>query len=199
MTPKAGSSALLELLPAAGEWTEADYFPLSERGRLVELSDGEIEVVELPTDFHQLILLRLCFAVHAYVSASRLGQVRFAPLPVRLWPGKIREPDLIYMSAGHADRIGKFWGVPDLAVEILSEGTAHTDREIKRDEYAAAGISEYWIVDPEAKTVALLVLDETAGAYRLAAVPGTQDFLTSALFPGFSLSLTDLFAEEALP
>jgi Uma2 family endonuclease len=41
-------------------------------------------------------------------------------LPVELWSGKIREPDLMFMSAAHASRIGVYWGVPDLAVEILS-------------------------------------------------------------------------------
>jgi Uma2 family endonuclease len=54
---------------------------------------------------------------------------------VRLWPGKIREPDLVFMSTGHLDRIGKYWGVPDLAVEIISEGTEFQDREVKRNEY----------------------------------------------------------------
>jgi Uma2 family endonuclease len=91
--------------------------------------------------------------------AAKLGHVRFAPLPVRLCPGKIREPDLIFMSSVHSDRIGKYWGVPDLSVEIISEGTGQKDREIKRNEYAKAGISEYWIVDPEAKNVELLRLD----------------------------------------
>jgi hypothetical protein len=62
MSAHGTSSALMELFPAGGEWTEADYFPLSERGRLV--SEGEIEVIELPTDFHQLILLRLTLALH---------------------------------------------------------------------------------------------------------------------------------------
>jgi Uma2 family endonuclease len=194
-----GSSAqtlvLSELFPAPGEWTEADYFPLSERGRLVELSNGQVEVIELPTNFHQLLLLRLSFALHAFVSASRLGHVRFAPLPVRLWPGKVREPDLIYMSAAHADRIGRYWGAPDLAVEILSKGTEHKDRETKRGEYAKAGIAEYWIVDPEDKKVELLRLG-ASGMYETAAILGTQDHLTSALFPGFSLDLADVFAEE---
>ena len=189
------SSGLKDLLPGPGEWTEADYFPLSERGRLVELSDGAIEVTDLPTDFHQLILLRLSFALHAFVSAGKLGQVRFAPLPVRLWPGKIREPDLVYMSATHADRIGTFWGVPDLAVEILSEGTGRKDREIKRSEYAMAGVSEYWIVDPEARTIELLRLNVSAGSCNTVAVYRVEDHLTSELFPGFSIGLAGLFAE----
>jgi Uma2 family endonuclease len=196
MISSATSSGLMELFPAAGEWTEADYFPLSERGRLVELSDGEVEIIELPTDYHQLILLRLSFALHAFVSAAKLGQVRFAPLPVRLWPGKIREPDLVYMSASHSDRIGRFWGVPDLAVEILSESTGQKDREIKRVEYAKAGIAEYWIVDPEGKTVELMRLDVSAAFYHTRAVLDMQDHLTSDLFPGFVLPLEALLADE---
>jgi len=50
------SAPILELFPRSGEWTEADYFPLSDRGCLIELSDGELEVLPWPTDFHQLIL-----------------------------------------------------------------------------------------------------------------------------------------------
>lgn len=131
MTSPGTIPALAELFPATGEWTESDYFPLSERGRLVELSGGNIEVLPLPTYFHQLILMRLSFALHAFVTANQLGRVCFAPLPVRLWPGKVREPDLVFMAAEHADRIGKYWGVPDLAVEILPEGTEQKDRDRK--------------------------------------------------------------------
>ncbi len=187
----------MQTFPKFGEWTEADYYPLSDRGRLVELSDGEIEVIELPTDFHQLILLRLSMALHAFVSAAKLGHVRFAPLPVRLWPGKVREPDLVYMSAQHADRIGTYWGVPDLAVEILSPGTAQKDRETKRLEYAAAGVAEYWILDPESKTAELLRLEQSIALYREVETLSAEDRLTSALFPGFSLDLAALFAAEA--
>ena len=77
-------------MPSPGEWTEADYFPFSERGRLVELSDGNLEVLHPLNDFHQLILLRLAMWLQTFVSANRLGKVRFAPLPVRLWTGKIQ-------------------------------------------------------------------------------------------------------------
>ena len=183
---------LLELFPAPGEWSEDDYFPLSDRGRLVELSDGNVEVLPLPTYFHQLILLRLSFALHAFVMARKLGRVCFAPLPVRLWPGKIREPDLMFMSAAHADRIGKYWGVPDLAVEIISEGTEKNDRQIKRDEYARAGIGEYWIVDPEARCIETLRLG--ADYYEASAVLQEREVLTSPMFPGFSLALSEIFA-----
>ena len=103
-----------------------------EHGRLVELSDGNLEILDLPSDFHQLILGRIYMWLRIFVSAHKLGKVRFAPLPVRLWKGKIREPDLMFMSAAHTSRIDEYWGVPDLAVEILPEGSTHRDREIKR-------------------------------------------------------------------
>ena len=186
----------MDLLPAAGEWTEADYYPLSERERLVELSDGNIEVIELPTWFHQLILMRLFRALDGFVSQHKLGWIVFAPLPIRLWPGKIREPDLMFMSAAHRDRIGTYWGVPDLAVEILSPSTAMKDREVKRLEYAQAGIVEYWIIDPEAKTVEVLTKSEQSSVYDRSALFREGDALTSGMFLELSLSLADLFADE---
>ena len=133
MTSPQASSGLMDVLPAAGEWTEADYYPLSERGRLVELSNGNIEVIDLPTDFHQLILLRLAIALQLFVSQHKLGNVRFAPMPIRLWPGKIREPDLVYISAVNTNRFGAYWGVPDLAVESLSfNGFQRPRRQARR-------------------------------------------------------------------
>ena len=175
----------MDLLPAPGEWTEADYYPFSERGRLVELSDGNLEIIDLPTVFHQQILLRLSVALHTFVTARELGEVFFAPLPVKLWSGKIREPDLMFLSTAHASRIGAYLGVPDLAVEILSPGSVYKDREIKRKEYAAAGVVEYWIIDPDVRTVDI---------YEVGKHFAGTDVLTSQLFPGFTLPLAELFA-----
>ena len=196
MTSPQAHSDLMDLLPAAGEWTEADYFPLSERGRLVELSDGNIEVIELPTWFHQIILMRLSTALYTFVSQHKLGWVVFAPIPIRLWPGKIREPDLMFMSTAHRERIGLYWGVPDLAVEILSPSTASKDREVKRLEYAQAGVVEYWIIDPEARSVGVLTKSAQSPIYDRSSVFQRNDALVSEMFPGLALSLADLFSNE---
>lgn len=186
----------MELLPAPGEWQESDYFLFSERGRLVELSDGNIEVLDLPVYFHQLILLRLSFLLHAFVEAQKLGRVCFAPLPVRLWPGKIREPDLMFMAAANAGRIGAYWGVPDLAVEILSPSTELKDRTTKRAEYAMAGVAEYWIVDPAAKSIEVLSGSCSGGTWQSAATYLAPGQMISPLLPGLLVRLEDLFIAE---
>ena len=183
---------VVDLLPADGEWTEAAYYFFSERGGIVELSNGRLEIGPMPNEIHQLILMRLSTALYLFVLQHNLGQVRVAPLPVRLWPGKVREPDIIFMAAEHADRIGKYWGLPDLVVEIISEDDPKRDRVVKVEEYASAGIPEYWLVDPEAKTVDVLRLSEDV--YQTAAHLAEKDALTSATFPGFQFALADLFA-----
>jgi Uma2 family endonuclease len=163
------------------------YYAISELGGVVELSDGNLEFSNPPTVFHQRILLRLSFALHTFVTARKLGEVCFGPLPPTLWPGKIREPDLMFMSTAHASRIGIYWGVPDLAVEMLSPGSVNKDREVKRQEYAKAGVVEYWIIDPEARAVDI---------YEAGKHFAETDVLTSNLFEGFSIPLAELFAGE---
>jgi Uma2 family endonuclease len=103
-----------------------------------------------PTFAHQTALQNLFLKLHGFVESRQLGIVRFAPLPVRLWPGKIREPDIFFIAKEHAERIGEqVCGVPDLVVEVLSPATRETDRGEKFFEYAKSGVREYWLVDPE--------------------------------------------------
>lgn len=62
-------------------------------------------------------------------------------------------------------------------------------------EYARAGVTEYWIVDPDAKTVETMRLDAGAGTYGAPRVLAVGEDLTSRMFPGFSLALAAFFAE----
>lgn len=185
---------IAELFPVQGNWTEEEYLAL-ETNHLVELNNGELEILEMPSDFHQLLVGRLHYFLMEYLLSHRLGRIRVAPLRVRLWPGKFREPDLVYMSAAHTGRMSeKYWGVPDLVAEIISESDEELDRITKMTEYAQAGIPEYWIVDPYARTVEVYI--QEGEVYRLAASLPEGATLTSSQFPGFELPLTDLFAPE---
>ena len=117
--------AIAELFPPQGQWSEDEYLELSDRAsRLIELSNGKLEVLDMPTDPHQYTVGELFFRLKLFLQNHPLGELRVAPLPVRLWPGRIREPDLMYLSNAHLDRITPdYWGVPDLVVEVHSPGS----------------------------------------------------------------------------
>jgi len=188
------TTQVAELWPHQGEWREADYFALPDTNRLIELSEGALITPPHPTETHQRITLRLVLAFQSFVEAHDLGVIRFAPLPVRLWPGKIREPDILFVSRAHADRIGEqFYGPPDLVVEVLSPGTRRTDRGVKMLEYARAGMSEYWLVDPDAHTIEIYTLDE--GVYTLLGQSGAGQVARSQVLSGFEVSVDEVFAE----
>lgn len=182
---------IARLWPPQGEWTEADYFALPETNLFIELSEGRLIMPPHPTDTHQRVLDALYTAMRAFVLTHDLGVIRFAPLPVRLWPGKIREPDILFVSHAHADRIGEqAYGPPDLVVEVISPGTQRVDRGKKFVEYARAGIGEYWLVDPQAKTIEVFVLQD--GAYTLLVKAGSGEKARSQLLNGFEVAVVDV-------
>ena len=192
--PRAKRARVEELFPPQGEWTEADYFSLPETNRYLELSEGRLIMPPHPTRSHQAALEALYVRIRAFVDERNLGEVHVAPLPVRLWPGKIREPDIFFISAEHRDRIGeKVCGVPDLVVEVISPGTREVDRGEKFAEYAKAGVREYWIVDPEKRTVEVFTLKghvyEPAGIFR------EGEIARSDLLQGFEIAVDELFAK----
>ena len=180
-----------ELFPPQGQWTEEDYFALPDTNRHVELSEGRLIVPPHPTLAHQEALKRLFLRLNAFVEERGLGVVQIAPLPVRLWPGKIREPDIFFIAREHADRIGeRVCGVPDLVVEVTSPSTARTDRMEKFQEYARAGVLEYWIVDPDGGAVEVYILRE--GAYILRGRWGVGEVASSELLSGFEVKVGDI-------
>jgi Uma2 family endonuclease len=179
------------LWPPRGQWTEADYFALPDTNQFIELSEGELVMPPHPTDTHQRIVGDLYVMLRSFVEHHRLGTVRLAPLPVRLWPGKIREPDILFVSKEHADRMGEqFYGPPDLVVEVLSSGTRRTDRLEKLVEYAQAGVGEYWIVDPGGQTVEVFTLRE--GAYELLGKWGKGERARSGMLAGFEVVVDEV-------
>jgi len=182
---------LLKLFPRQGEWTEEDYFNLPETNRIIELSEGRLIITPAPTTQHQEISSKLHLLIGNFVSLNNLGKVCYSPLDVRLWEGTIRQPDIVFMSNEHLDRITeRYWGVPDLAIEILSESTAKEDRADKFFEYSKAGILEYWIVDPEAKTIDVYTLIK--GAYTPYGRWGIGEIAKSKLLVGFEVSIDEI-------
>jgi len=189
--PSALAVEVAQLWPPRGQWTEADYFALPDTNRFVELSEGELIMPPHPTHTHQMIVGKLYRALHDFVAERDLGLVQVGPLPVRLWPGKIREPDILFVAEEHSDRIDEqVYGPPDLAVEVLSPSTRRTDRLEKMMEYAQAGVREYWIVDPQAQTVEVFVLRE--GAYELLGKWDRGGEASSEVLDGFRVAVDEI-------
>ena len=180
------------LFPPQGQWDESDYFRV-QTNRMIELVDGTLETLPMPTWLHQMLVRYLCRQLEDQIETRLGGMVLFAPLPVRLFPGTIREPDVLYClpqnvpadANGYPDRI-------DLVIEIVSEGDAarHRDYIAKRADYAKAGIAEYWIVDPETQVISRLVLEN--GKYIETAFQ-IGESAASLLFPEFKLDVTTVF------
>jgi Uma2 family endonuclease len=180
---------LARLYPHQGDWTEDRYLDLNA-SFLVELSGGCLEFPSMPTIAHQLIVLALFRMLDAFVSASKAGIVLVAPLPVRLWPDKAREPDIAFIRPGRPRYRGKYPEGADLVVEVVSEDEENRVRDLvtKRREYAAAGIPEYWIVDPQEQQVTVLTLE--GALYREHGVFTRGQTAGSLLLPGFSADVT---------
>ncbi|MCB0073390.1 MAG: Uma2 family endonuclease [Caldilineaceae bacterium] len=172
------------LFPAQGAWSVDDYLAL-DTNRLVEFSHGRIEVLPMPSDKHQAIvgLLYVLFLEFAHRIG---GSIRMAPMRMRLWPEKIREPDLLFLAdADDPRRQEDFWTGADLVVEVVSPDDPRRDLVTKRFEYARAGIPEYWIVDPrtEAITVLHLRADGEENVYTEFGRFGRGETAASATYP----------------
>lgn len=183
---------IAHLFPAQGNWGEEEYLDL-DTNHLLEFSHGRLEVLVMPTEFHQDLVLLLYNVLNQFVSSLKLGKVMLAPRPMRLWPGKFREPDVMFMFERHKERrTQRYWIGADLVMEVISPDDRKRDVIDKRREYAQAGIPEYWLVDPEEQSVTVLRLDQQQYAVHGRFTLG--EIATSPLLSGFQVDVAELFA-----
>jgi Uma2 family endonuclease len=181
------------LYPPQGTWSEEEYLAL-DTNHLIEYVDGCLEFPPMPTLFHQAIVLFLYTTLNAFVRGHIPGEVAVAPCRVHTIPGKYREPDVFYVRPERVrDRNQPTQGA-DLAMEVVSGDAEDRKRDLeeKREEYAKAGIGEYWIVDPQARSITVLALD--GSAYRVHGIFGAGQRATSALLSGFPIPVDEVFA-----
>jgi Uma2 family endonuclease len=182
---------VVSLDPLQGHWTEEQYLLLTDQtNRLLEYTDGFIEVLPMPTQEHQDISQFLFLALLGFL--QRLGgKVYYAPLRVRVRARKFREPDLLLVrDANDPRRQNRYWLGADLVVEIVSPAKPTRDTKDKPREYAEAGIPEYWIVNPLAETITVLVLE--GEEYAEHGVFHRGDRAASKLLDGFSVSVDEV-------
>lgn len=184
-----------KLFPDQGAWSEEEYLMLPGN-RLVEYSQGLIEVLPMPSHAHQLILVFLYRAIYSFLSDRQAGTVLVAPLRVMLWAGKFREPDLVVMLHRNRHRIHEqYWDGADLVMEVVSPDDPLRDLETKRREYAQAGIAEYWVVNPIDQTITVFALPAGAERYAVHGVYTAGSVAESVLLTGFTIDVSACFEE----
>lgn len=167
------------------------YVCFPDDGKRHEIVDGEHYVNPAPSTYHQTVSRRIQFELYSQIELRQLGQVFDAPVDLQLGDHNIVQPDLVVILSDHEQIITptKIKGVPDLIIEILSPSTAENDRVLKRRVYEAAGVPEYWIVDPFEHTVTQLV-PGSQGSYESSL---HEKRVATYLLPHVSLDLVQVW------
>ena len=165
-----------------------------------EWVDGEVVVLTPANLKHQYVGLFLAGLLSEFVVFHKLGKVMIAPFLVRL-PEPLRrgrEPDILYVSNERISLLKESYcdGAPDLIVEITSPESLARDRGEKYVEYEAAGVKEYWLVDPDRQQAEFYRLGENR-RYR-SILPDERGVFESEVLPGFRLK-ADWLWREPLP
>src|SRR5215213_9191555 len=172
-------------------WTDEDTH--------AEWVDGEIVLMSPVNLQHQDLLSFLNDLVKRHVQAHQLGWVYFAPTLMRL-PTRPsgREPDLLFVATEHAERLRETYvdGPADLVVEIVSPDSNARDRGEKLVEYEAAGVPEYWVIDPMREDALFYVFGDN-GRYH-PVPPDANGWYRSTVLPGFRLQVAWLW-QRPLP
>ncbi len=174
-------------------YTYEDYCELPDDGNRYEVIDGVLFMAPAPLTIHQRIVRSLFFLLWPFVRDGGLGEVFDAPCDVVLSREDVFQLDILFVSADRIHIITEraCEGPPDLVVEVLSPSTRQRDLELKRFRYAFFGVLEYWLVDPERRSI--LVLDLVDGEYMERGNYGVGDVLDTTLIPGLVIPLARVF------
>ena len=174
--------------------TYDDYCLLPNDRNRYEILDGELSVTPAPATRHQTVLGNLYRFLANYVIANQPGKLFIAPTDLILAPTTVVQPDLIFIGNDRRHIVTEraIEGPPTLVIEILSPTTHRTDRVTKAQLYAKHNVPNYWLIDPDQRTLEAykLVIDH----YDLAASARDAEVFAPSLFPGLSIQLSDLWA-----
>lgn len=176
----------------AGGLTYADLAAFPDDGLRRELLDGELIVSPSPRTRHQQVVGCLFYELTHHVREHGGGEVFVAPYDVVFSDRNVCEPDVLFIAG---DQLGiiteaNVQGSPALVIEVLSN--PRIDRVRKRDINARFGVSEYWVVDPDADRVEAYHRADDRYAKPEILEPG--ETLTYGRLPGFSIDLGELFS-----
>ncbi len=183
--------------PEPGFWTYEDLLAMPEDGRRYEIVEGVLWEMTGPSSPHA-VSVRNLIALLLPIFAARRMEWFTAPLDVFFAGANPVQPDLLACVRGGATVRSQrgIEGAPDFVVEVLSPSTRGHDGLTKRALYGWAVVREYWLVDPDARTVEILALD--GEVLRHAWSGSGEDVMRSGLLPDAAFSVAAVFAEPDL-
>ena len=175
-------------------WTLDEYLRQAPESRRWEFVRGEVLMYSPATAEHQDRVWFLAYLLFSWMQARKWpGKLLLAPAAVRLAEDIVREPDISVFGPEEAGRVtgSPVTARPLLVVEVTSPSTRAIDLGEKAQDYATAGIPEYWVVDlVRQRFIGHLLEGET---YRKTELPRGR--WVSRVLPGFWLEVTWLFRQ----
>ena len=187
------STATLSRPKAKRTWTYDEFAAESLETNLpTELWDGEIIMSAAPRPTHQRIVFSCAELLKTHVKPRTLGEAFISPIDVVFSGRKAVQPDVVYVSDARKSMVEEncIRGVPDLLVEVISEGTWRRDRVDKKALYEQFGVAEYWIIDPDSRLIEVFTLAK--GSYQLHARGVGAEKAGSKLLPGLKVTFDQL-------
>ena len=177
---------------AQRHWTYDEMVAeLPETNRPIELWNGEIIMSPAPHPNHQRIVGKFYRVLQEFVEKRELGEVLVSPCDVLLTQKRVVQPDVLFISKARSGIVKNYIdGVPDLAMEVISETSWQRDRIQKKALYEQFGLLEYWIIDPDSETIEVFALIK--GVFQLHSRAVGAQIAKSKLLSGFSLAFKAL-------
>lgn len=180
-----------------GPYRWADFVALADHDRR-ELIDGELVEVDVPTLAHERVITKLLAPIDTWTERHG-GMVLPSGYKIRISERRGVMPDIQVYFAGNEPDIeqneGLVRGRPDLAVEVISPTSRRYDRIVKLGYYLAIAVPEYWLVDPEARTLERFLF--TKKGYVIGSVHEEDAVLRPPTFRGLKIALSNLWLRPA--
>ena len=176
--------------PPPGRVSEEEFVAWCDRQEHVctEWVNGKV-IVMSPVSLNHLDLTGFLYRVFAdFVDRHELGRVLHGDFTVRLGRRRSRRvPDLMFVAREREHLITDTYldGPPDLAIEVVSRDSVARDWREKYLDYQAAGVREYWVVNPLSERFEAYRLTERPKGARFKRIKETADRVNSVVLPGF--------------